>query len=114
MRRIKKFLREYATLIICGFILLLWFIAYIAIHNFAAAVWVFACVLFVVGIGFLHSLNEKLLELSESACDKNDELRNRNDELNVLVRNLTIENAELRKKLSRKRRKSQTEEKSDE
>lgn len=114
MKRIRKFLREYATLIICGIILLLCFIAYIASHNFVAAAWVFDCVLYLVGIGFLISSNKKMLEFSEAISAKNDELRNRNDEQSVLIRNLTTENAELRKKLHQKRPKPQTEEKSDE
>lgn len=114
MRRIRKFLREYASLIVCGVVLLLWFIAYIASHNFVAAAWVFACVLSVVRIGFLISSNKKILEFSDTLRAKNDELRKQNDEQSVLIRNLTTENAELRRKLSRKRPKPQTEEKSDE
>lgn len=111
MRRIKS---RTAGLIIVEVILLLWFIAYIASHNFAAAVWVFLNMLLVAGMYFMDYMSQKLIESSRAVRSQCDELRNRNDVQSIIIKNLMTENAELRKKLSRKRPKPQTEEKSDE
>lgn len=104
MKRIKS---RTAGLIIVEVVLLLWFIAYIASHNFAAAVWVFLNMLLVAGMYFMDYVSRKLIESSEA-------VRAKNDEQSIIIKNLMTENAELRRKLSRKRLKPQTEEKSDE
>lgn len=111
MRRIKS---KTAGLIIVEVILAIYFITCITNHYFHIAIWVFVDMFLLFALYFLASTDRKIMEHSDAVRAKNDELRNRNNELNVLVRNLTIENAELRKELSRKRPKPQTEEKSDE
>ena len=105
---------EYTGLILTEVFLVIMIVIDIMMSEEQAVLWLFVIMLLVAAIWFMDYMRKQLIESSKAVRDKNDELREQNDELSVLVRNLTTENAELRRKLSRKRPKPQTEEKSDE
>lgn len=106
----RRIISEYAGLILTEVFFAIMIVIDIIISEKQSVLWLFVIMLLVAGMYFMDYTSQKLIE---SIRAKRDELRKQNDELNVLVRNLTTENAELRKKLSRKRPKKQ-EKKSDE
>lgn len=110
----KRIISNYPELIAVEGGVILLTIVNILNHEYQSALWLFVIMLLVAGMYFIDYMRIEAIESSKVVRAKNDELRNRNDEQGILIKNLTTENAELRRKLSRKRPKPQTEEKSDE
>lgn len=110
----KRIISKCPELIVveCGVIVLT--IVNIVNHEYQSALWLFVIMLLVAGMYFMDYASRKLMESSKTVRAKCDELLNENKEQGIIIKNLTTENAELRRKLSRKRPKPQTKEKSDE
>lgn len=110
----RRIISEYAGLIITEVLFVIMIVIDIIMYEKQSVLWLFVIMLLVAGMYFMDYASRKLIESSEAVRAKCDELRKRNDEQGILIKNLMTENGELRRKLSRKRPKTQTEEKSDE
>lgn len=110
----RRIISEYAGLIITEVLFVIMIVIDIIMSEKQSVLWLFVIMLLVAVMYFMDYMSRKLVESSKAVRAKNDELKKRNDEQGILIKNLMTENGELRRKLSRKRPKPQTEEKSDE
>lgn len=103
MKRVKRYI--WLVLIELGVLFMI--VLNIMNNEYQPVLWLFI-------IGLLNVMIYSLLKCWAETLTAKTSLLKKNEELRVLIKNLSTDNAELRRKLSRKRPKPQTEGKSDE